>query len=80
MFTFSLGADTHFVVAFVVQVVHWLTVDELLFMATLETAAVVHWSGGRVAAVRHLPMGNREIWNGFNLYDYWKIMCRLKHP
>lgn len=49
--------DTHLVEAFVMQVVHWLAVDEFLLAATLETAAVVHGCGGRVAAVRHLHTG-----------------------
>lgn len=43
------------------QVVHWLAVDKFLLAATLETAAIVHGCGGRVAAVRHLHTGERGM-------------------
>lgn len=47
-------ADTHFVKAFVLQVVHRLAIDVLLLTATFETTATVHWGGRRMTAIRHL--------------------------
>lgn len=50
-------ANTHFVEAFVVQVVHRLTVDELLLSATFEATAAVPGTRERVAAVCYLHVG-----------------------